>query len=310
MAAFAVSGSAVAQRMRNDRSMRVLIAGASGLIGSALGERLLGDGHEVRRLVRREARGGGEFRWDPPSGTIADGAFEGVDAVVNLGGKPLFPGRWSAMRKQQLTDSRVEPTEVLAEAVAEHGVGVLVNASAVGYYGHTHESTVDESAPRGRGFLAELCEAWEAATAPAGDARVVHLRTGLVLSAKGGLYGTLRPLFRLGLGGRLGDGRQYMPWISLADEVGAIAHVLANDLSGPVNLTGPEPVTNAEFTRAVGRALHRPAPWWVPGVALKAVLGQAGEEMALFGQRAVPAVLERSGYAFRHPTLDRALAAA
>ncbi|MEV6646796.1 TIGR01777 family oxidoreductase [Amycolatopsis sp. NPDC051371] len=291
--------------------MRVLIAGASGLIGSAVGERLLGDGHEVRRLVRREARGGGEFRWDPPSGTISDGAFEGVDAVVNLGGKPLFPGRWSAMRKQELTDSRVEPTEVLAEAVAEHGVGVLVNASAVGYYGHTHESTVDESGPRGRGFLAELCEAWEAATAGAGDARVVNIRTGLVLSAKGGLYSTLRPLFQLCLGGRLGDGRQFMPWIALEDEVGAIVHALTHDdLSGPVNLTGPAPVTNAEFTRAVGRALHRPAPWWVPGIALKTVLGQAGEEMALFGQRAVPAALERSGYTFRHPTLDSALAAA
>lgn len=297
--------------MRNDRGMRVLIAGASGLIGSALGERLRREGHEVRRLVRREAREGGEFRWDPPSGTIASGAFEGVDAVVNLGGQRLFPGRWSAMRKQQLTDSRVEPTEVLAEAVAEHGVGVLVNASAVGYYGHTGSSTVDESAPRGRGFLAELCEGWEAATAGAGDARVVKIRTGLVLSAKGGLYGTLRPLFALCLGGRLGDGSQYMPWISLEDEAGAIVHVLTHDdVSGPVNLTGPEPVTNAEFTRAVGRALHRPAPWWVPGIALKAVLGQAGEEMALFGQRAVPAALERSGYAFRHPTLDRALAAA
>jgi uncharacterized protein (TIGR01777 family) len=215
------------------------------------------------------------------------------------------------MRKQQLTDSRVEPTEVLAEAVAEHGVGVLVNASAVGYYGHTHESTVDETAPPGRGFLAELCEAWEAATAAAGDARIVKIRTGLVLSAKGGLYGTLRPLFALCLGGRLGDGSQYMPWISLEDEVGAIVHVLTHDdVSGPVNLTGPAPVTNAEFTRAVGRALHRPAPWWVPGIALKAVLGQAGEEMALFGQRAVPAVLERSGYEFRHRTLNSALAAA
>ncbi len=281
------------------------------MIGSALGERLRREGHEVRRLVRREAREGGEFRWDPPSGTVASGAFEGVDAVVNLGGQRLFPGRWSAMRKQQLIDSRVEPTEVLAEAVAEHGIGVLVNASAVGYYGHTHESIVDESAPRGRGFLAELCEGWEAATAAAGDARVVKIRTGLVLSAKGGLYGTLRPLFALCLGGRLGDGRQYMPWISLEDEVGAIVHVLTHDdVSGPVNLTGPAPVTNAEFTRAVGRALHRPAPWWVPGVALKAVLGQAGEEMALFGQRAVPAALERSGYAFRHRTLDSALAAA
>ncbi|MEV6627572.1 TIGR01777 family oxidoreductase [Amycolatopsis sp. NPDC051106] len=291
--------------------MRVLIAGASGLIGSALVDRLRREGHEVRRLVRREAREGGEFRWDPPSGTIADGAFVGVDAVVNLGGKPLFPGRWSAARKQELTDSRIEPTEVLAEAVSEHGVGVLVNASAVGYYGHTHESTVDESAPRGRGFLAELCEAWEAATAGANEARVVNIRTGLVLSAKGGLYGTLRPLFQLCLGGRLGDGRQFMPWISLEDEVGAIVHALTHDdLSGPVNLTGPAPVTNAEFTRAVGRALHRPAPWWVPGIALKTVLGQAGEEMALFGQRAVPAALKRSGYEFRHPTLDSALAAA
>jgi uncharacterized protein (TIGR01777 family) len=290
--------------------MRVLIAGASGLIGSALGDRLRREGHAVRRLVRREAREGGEFRWDPPSGTIASGAFEGVDAVVNLGGKPLFPGRWSAMRKQQLTDSRVEPTEVLAEAVAEHGIGVLVNASAVGYYGNAGPSIVDESAPRGGGFLAELCEAWEGATAAAGDARVVKIRTGLVLSAKGGLYGTLRPLFRLGLGGRLGNGSQCMPWISLEDEVGAIVHVLTHDLAGPVNLTGPEPVTNAEFTRAVGRALHRPAPWWVPGIALKAVLGQAGVEMALYGQRAVPAALERSGYEFRHPTLDSALAAA
>jgi uncharacterized protein (TIGR01777 family) len=291
--------------------MRVLIAGASGLIGSALGERLRREGHEVRRLVRREAREGGEFRWDPPSGTIASGAFEGVDAVVNLGGRRLFPGRWSAMRKQQLIDSRVEPTEVLAEAVAEHGVGVLVNASAVGYYGNAGASTVDETAPRGGGFLAELCDVWEAATASAGEARVVRIRTGLVLSAKGGLYGTLRPLFALCLGGRLGNGSQYMPWIALEDEVGAIVHVLTHDdVSGPVNLTGPEPVTNAEFTRAVGRALHRPAPWWVPGIALKAVLGQAGEEMALFGQRAVPAVLERSGYEFRHRTLDSALAAA
>jgi uncharacterized protein (TIGR01777 family) len=297
--------------MGHDRTMRVLIAGASGLIGSALGDRLRRDGHEVRRLVRRETREDDEFRWDPPSGTIANGAFEGVDAVANLGGQPLFPRRWSAMRKQQLTDSRVEPTEVLAEAVAEHGVGVLVNASGVTYYGDAGSSIVDESAPRGRGFLAELCEAWEGATAAAGDARVVKLRSGLVLSAKGGLYGTLRPLFRLGLGGQLGDGRQYMPWISLEDEVGAIVHVLTHDdVSGPVNLTGPVAVTNAEFTGAVGRAVHRPAPWRAPGFALKAVLGQAAEEMALFSVRAVPAALERSGYEFRHRTLDSALAAA
>ncbi len=291
--------------------MRVLIAGASGLIGSALADRLRRDGHDIRKLVRREPRGAGEHRWNPPSGDIAPGAFDGVDAVINLCGAPLLPGRWSAMRKQQLVDSRVEPTEVLAEAVAENGVGVLVNASAVGFYGDTGSSTVDESAPAGRGFLAELCQSWEAATAGAGDARVVSIRTGLVLSRQGGLLKPLRLLFSAGLGGRLGGGEQYMPWISLDDEIGAIAHVLATEtLSGPVNLTGPEPVTNAEFTRALGRELHRPAPWRVPGFAMKAVLGQAADEMALIGQRAVPAALRRSGYEFRHPTLEQALEAA
>lgn len=291
--------------------MRVLIAGASGLIGSALTDRLRRDGHDIRKLVRRETRGPGEHRWDPPSGEIASGAFDGVDAVVNLCGAPLFPSRWSAMRKQQLIDSRVEPTEVLAEAVAENGVGVLVNGSAVGFYGDPGPSTVDESAPAGRGFLAELCQAWEAATAGAGDARVVSIRTGLVLSRKSQLLKLMRLQFLVGLGGRFGSGEQYMPWISLDDEIGAILHALATEtLSGPVNLTGPEPVTNAEFTRALGRELHRPAPWRVPGFAMKAVLGQAAEEMALMGQRAVPAALARSGYEFRHPTVEQALKAA
>lgn len=291
--------------------MRVLIAGASGLIGSALTDRLRRDGHDIRKLVRRETRAPGEHRWDPPSGEIAPGAFDGVDAVVNLCGAPLFPSRWSAMRKQQLIDSRVEPTEVLAEAVAENGVGVLVNGSAVGFYGDPGPSTVDESAPAGRGFLAELCQAWEAATAGAGDARVVSIRTGLVLSRKSQLLKLMRLQFLVGLGGRFGSGEQYMPWISLDDEIGAILHALATEtLSGPVNLTGPEPVTNAEFTRALGRELHRPAPWRVPGFAMKAVLGQAAEEMALMGQRAVPAALARSGYEFRHPTVEQALKAA
>ncbi len=291
--------------------MRVLIAGSRGLIGSALRTRLSQDGHEVRRLVRRDPRAADEHRWDPPSGEIADGAFDGVDAVVNLCGAPLFPGRWSAMRKQQLIDSRIEPTEVLAEAVTEHGIGLLVNASAVGFYGDTGSSTVDEAAPAGRGFLAELCQSWEAATAGAGDARVVSIRTGLVLSRKGDLLKLLRLQFLVGLGGRFGDGKQYMPWISLDDEIGAITHILGTDvLSGPVNLTGPDPVTNAEFTRALGHALHRPAPWRVPAFAMKAVLGQAAEEMALTGQRAIPAKLRESGYEFRHPTLEQALKAA
>lgn len=293
--------------------MRVLIAGASGLIGTSLTARLRGSGHEVVRLVRREERKDDERRWDPPAGEIADGALEGVDAVVNLAGAPLLPGRWSAARKQVLLDSRVEPTEVLADAVAEHGIPVLVNASAVGYYGDPGPSTVDESKPAGRGFLAELCTAWEGATeaAATAGARVVRIRTGLVLARTGGLLGVLRPLFRFGLGGKLGNGKQYMPWISLDDEVGAIVFALEHEsLSGPVNLTGPQPATNAAFTKALGRAMHRPAPWQVPSFAMKIVLGQAAEEMALFGQRALPRALEEAGFHFRHPTLEDALAAA
>ncbi|MFC9254331.1 TIGR01777 family oxidoreductase [Amycolatopsis thailandensis] len=293
--------------------MRVLIAGSSGLIGTSLTKRLRGSGHEVVRLVRREERSGDERRWDPPAGEIADGALDGVDAVVNLAGAPLLPGRWSAARKQVLLDSRVEPTEVLAEAVAEHEIPVLVNASAVGYYGDPGPSLVDESTPAGRGFLAELCTAWEGATetAATAGARVVRIRTGLVLARKGGLLDVLRPLFRLGLGGKLGDGRQYMPWISLDDEVGAIVFALENEsLSGAVNLSGPQPATNAAFTKALGHAVHRPAFWQVPGFAMKIALGQAAEEMALFGQRAMPKALEEAGYEFRHPTLEDALAAA
>jgi uncharacterized protein (TIGR01777 family) len=293
--------------------MRVLIAGASGLIGSALATRLSEGGYEVRKLVRRNPRTKDEFRWDPPAGKIGKGALEGVDAVVNLGGAPLFPARWSAARKQVLVDSRVEPTEVLAESVAEHGIPLLVNASAVGFYGDTGAVTVDEEARHGEGFLAELCVAWEAATAPAAaaGARVVSLRTGLVLSSKGGLLATLKPLFSFALGARLGNGRQYMPWISLEDEVSAIEFTLGHDsLSGPVNVSGPEPVTNTEFTKALSRALGRPAPWFVPGIAMKLVLGQAAEEMAIFGQRAVPRALERAGFEFRHNNIESALAAA
>ncbi len=293
--------------------MRVLIAGASGLIGTSLTKRLRASGHEVVRLVRREERAADERRWDPPAGEIADGALDGVDAVVNLAGAPLLPGRWSAARKQVLLDSRIEPTEVLAEAVAEHGIPVLVNASAVGYYGDPGPSLVDENSPVGRGFLAELCTAWEGATeaAATAGARVVRVRTGLVLARKGGLLDVLRPLFRLGLGGKLGDGKQYMPWISLDDEVGAIVFALENDsLSGAVNLSGPQPATNEVFTKALGRAVHRPTFWHVPGFAMKIALGQAAEEMALFGQRALPRALEEAGYPFRHPTLEDALAAA
>ncbi|MGW4114578.1 TIGR01777 family oxidoreductase [Actinosynnema sp. NPDC004786] len=291
--------------------MRVVIAGSSGLIGTSLVVALRGAGHEVLRLVRRPAAAPDERSWDPPAGRIDAGTFDGVDAVVNLCGAGVGDKRWSDARKQVLLDSRTVPAEVLAAAVAEHGVPVLVNSSAVGYYGDTGDEVVDETSPSGAGFLAELCRRWEAATASAeGHARVARLRTGLVISPSGGLFGKIRPLFSAFLGGRLGDGRQYLPWISLDDAVSAIRFVVEHDVAGPVNVTAPSPVTNAEFTRTVGRALHRPTPWVAPAFALRAVLGDMADEGLLAGQRAVPRVLERAGFRFHHPALEAAVAAA
>ena len=208
-------------------------------------------------------------------------------------------------------DFIIDPTEVLSAAVAEADVGVLINASAVGYYGDTGNRIADETAPSGRGFLAQLCRDWETATAPAQHAggRVVLTRTGLVLSPRGGMLSRLRPLFSLGLGARLGGGRQYMPWISLEDQVRALLFAIFHDeLSGPVNFTGPAPVTNSEFTTAMGRALNRPTPLMVPGFALKTLLGEFAGEGLLGGQRAIPAALERAGYEFHHNTVGEALA--
>lgn len=289
----------------------VAIAGSSGVIGTALVSALRSADHRVLRLVRRAAVHPDEVQWNPDSGDFDPAALDGVDAVVNLCGVGVGDKRWSGAYKQVLRDSRIDPTEVISAAVTEAGVPVLVNASAVGYYGDTGEEIIDESAPAGTGFLAQLCVDWEAATAPAQDAgvRVVLARTGLVLSPAGGLMGRLRPLFALGLGGRLAGGRQYMPWITLDDEVRALLFAIHEaKLSGPVNLTGPAPVTNAEFTTALGRALNRPAPWQVPGFALKAVLGEFAEEGVLGGQRAVPAALERAGFEFHHNTIGEALA--
>lgn len=292
--------------------MRVMIAGSSGLIGTSLVPHLRHAGHEVLRLVRREPRAPDERGWDPPAGRLQDGALDGVDAVVNLCGVGIGERRWSGARKQAIRDSRVEPTEVLAASVAAHRIPTLINASGVNYYGDTGDREVDETSELGAGFLAELCRDWEAATAAAQPAsRVVLLRSGAVLAPAGGLLGRLRPLFSLMLGGRIGSGRQYLPWISLDDEVGAIGFLLERpDVTGPVNLVGPETVTNAEFTEALGRALNRPTPFPVPAMAIRAVIGEAADELALTGPRAVPAVLTRDGFAFRHATLAEALAAA
>jgi uncharacterized protein len=289
----------------------VAIAGSSGLIGSALIYALRATDHRVLRIVRRQPTTADEVFWDPDTGEFDAGVLRGVDAAVNMCGVNVAAKRWSGAFKQSLRDSRIDPTEVLSEAVAEAGVGVLVNASAVGYYGDTGNRVADETAPQGRGFLAQLCRDWEAATAPAqhAGARVVLTRTGLVLSPRGGLLARLRPLFSVGLGARLSSGRQYMPWISLEDQVRALLYAIFRDeVSGPVNFTGPAPVTNAEFTTALGRVVKRPTPLAVPGFALKVLLGEFAEEGLLGGQRAIPAALERAGYEFRHNTVGEALA--
>ncbi len=292
--------------------MRTVIAGSSGLIGTALAHDLREAGHEVVRLVRRRPRAVDEHEWDPPAGRIDESALDGADAVVNLCGAGIGNRRWSHARKQVLLNSRVEPTEVLAAAVAERGIPVLVNASAVGYYGDTGDRESDESAPSGQGFLAALCRDWEAATRRAEEAgaRVVRLRTGHVLSRRGGLLGTLRPLFTLMLGGRLGDGLQYMSWLHVADQVAVIRYLVETDgIAGPVNSCSPNPVTNREFTRTLGRVLGRPAPWFVPGLALRVAIGEDAGEI-LYSQRAVPGVLTARGFTFRYPALEDALAAA
>ncbi|OBG81645.1 TIGR01777 family protein [Mycobacterium sp. E802] len=288
----------------------IAIAGSSGLIGSALVAALRAADHRVLRIVRRAPSNGDELFWNPDTGEFDADAIRGVHAVVNLCGIGVGDKRWSGAFKQSLRDSRIGPTEVLAGAVADAGVPVLVNASAVGYYGDTRGRVTDETAPEGQGFLARLCADWEAATAGAvaAGARVVLLRTGLVMSPSGGMVSRLKPLFSLGLGARLGNGRQYVPWISLEDEVRAVLFAISNEsLSGPVNLTGPAPVTNAEFTAALGRAVNRPAPAIVPGFALRALVGEIADEGLLVGQRAIPAALERAGFTFHHNTVGEAL---
>jgi uncharacterized protein (TIGR01777 family) len=288
----------------------VAIAGSSGLIGSALVTALRIADYQVLRIVRRAPANAGELHWDPDSGELDSGVLSGVDAVVNMCGINIGGRRWSGAFKQTLRDSRITPTEVLSTAVADAGVGVLINASAVGYYGNTKDHAVDETASAGTGFLAQLCTDWEAVTAPARDAgaRVVLARTGIVLAAAGGAMRQLRPLFSVGLGVRLGSGRQYMSWISLEDTVRALQLAISDArLSGPVNLTGPAPVTNAEFTAALGRAVNRPTPLMVPGFAIRATLGEFADETLLSGQRAIPGALERAGFDFHHNTVGEAL---
>jgi uncharacterized protein (TIGR01777 family) len=297
--------------------MRVAITGSTGLIGSALTRSLLGDGHAVLRLTRGQARGaaaadGSESaRWDPVGGTVEAGALEGVDAVVHLAGAGVGDRRWTPAYKEEIRRSRVVGTRTLAQALArlERRPKVLVAGSAVGYYGDTGDEVVDEGHSAGADFLARVCVDWESAAEPAADAgiRVVHPRTGLVVSAKGGAWGRLFPLFRLGLGGRLGSGDQYWPFISLADHIAALRFAVEREeLSGPLNFTGPEPLTNREVTRAMGRALHRPTLATVPAPVLRIAVGEFAT--GITGScRAVPKGLLDAGFTFRHPSIERAL---
>jgi uncharacterized protein (TIGR01777 family) len=289
----------------------IAIAGSSGLIGSALVYALRAADRRVLRIVRRAPSNADEVFWNPDTGEFDSSALDGVDAVVNLCGINIGEKRWSGAFKQSLRDSRIGPTEVLSAAAVEAGVPILINASAVGYYGDTAGRTVDETAPPGTGFMAQLCADWEAATsfAERDGTRVVLVRTGLVLAPAGGLLSRVKPLFSFGLGARLGNGRQYMPWISLEDEIRALLFAINHDeVSGPVNLTGPAPVTNAEFTAALGRTVNRPTPLIVPGFALRTLLGEFADEGLLAGQRAIPMVLERAGFVFHHNTIGEALA--
>jgi uncharacterized protein len=293
--------------------MRVLIAGASGLLGSVLRSALIADGHVVRALVRRPAQGPAETEWHPEHGEVSADVVSGVDAVVCLSGVGVGKRRWTSSFKQQILDTRVGPVGTLARAIARHDdrPQVYVTASAVGCYGDTGDRIVDESAPFGTTFLASVCAQWEAAAEPAADVgvRVVHLRTGPVLAASGDLMRRLKPFVWLGVGGRLGSGRQYIPWISLADHAAATRFLITSAMSGPVNVTGPEPARNADVVATMARLMHRPAVLPVPSIALKTVLGELSEEI-LLGQRAIPRRLTEAGYAFQHPTLESALQAA
>lgn len=292
--------------------MKIAVTGSSGLVGSSLVPFLKAGGHEVRRLVRRAPHAPDERRWDPAGGALDPAALEGLDAVVHLAGESIASGRWTAARKRRILESRAAGTRALAEALARQArrPRALVCASAIGYYGDRGDERLDESSARGSLFLSEVCEAWERAADPARAAgiRVVHLRLGVVLSPAGGALAKMLPPFRLGLGGRLGSGRQVMSWIAIDDVVGAFWRALErDDLSGPVNAVAPAPVDNATFTRVLGRVLGRPTVFPVPAFAARLALGQMADELLLASARVEPRALLASGFAFEHPDLEGAL---
>lgn len=292
--------------------MKIAITGSTGLIGTALVPHLRDHGHEVLRLVRRPPAEAGEVRWDPSTGTVDVEGLAGVEGVVHLAGAGVADHRWTDAYKRVILDSRVSGTTTIATVMAalDPLPRVLVSGSAVGFYGNAGDTVLDESSPMGDSFLADVVARWEAAGAPASAAgiRVCFARTGIVLSPQGGALGRMLPLFRAGLGGRLRNGRQWWPWISLEDEVRALAHLLEHDVSGPVNLVGPTPATNAEVTASLGTVLGRPTVAQVPAFALKIALGELSSDI-LGSQRLTPSVLLADGFSFTHPDVLSALRA-
>ncbi len=291
--------------------MRVAVTGASGLIGSALVPALRAQGHEVIRLVRRAPAAPDEVRWDPTTGDVDLAGLAGVEGIVHLAGAGVGDHRWTDAYKAEILNSRVQGTDTIARAAAalDPRPAVLVSGSAIGFYGDTGDRAVDESAPQGAGFLADVVADWEAAAAPAIDAgiRVPFARTGLVVSSKGGAWKRILPIFKAGLGGRIGSGKQYWSYISLRDEVAALIALLTDErYVGPVNLTAPVPVTNAEVTKAMGEVLSRPTLLPVPGIALKVALGEFSSDV-LGSQRVVPGVLEGTGFTWNDPSIASAI---
>jgi uncharacterized protein (TIGR01777 family) len=305
-----------AHHLYKEHTMKIAVSGATGLVGSALVAFLTTGGHEVKRLVRPSSKGGsasaGDITWDPAKGSVDAAGLEGLDAVVHLAGEGIASGRWNAEKKQRIYDSRIKATRLLCETLAKlsQKPKTLVCASAIGFYGDRGDELLTETSSTGSGFLAEVCRDWEAATQPATAAgiRVVNLRFGVILTGAGGALKQMLTPFKLGVGGKIGSGTQYMSWITLDDVIGAIHHSLMNDsVRGPVNTVAPNPVTNAEFTKTLGRVLGRPTIFPMPVFAAKLAFGEMANELLLSGQRVQPGVLLSSGYAFRHAQLEAGL---
>ena len=295
-------------------SRTIAITGASGLIGTALAKHLTTRGDRVVRFVRSAESGPDTLSWNPATGAIDAAKLKGVDAVVHLAGAGIGDKRWTDSYKKEILDSRVKGTALLADAMSsiDGGPRTLLSGSAIGYYGESLIETFTETSAAGRGFLADVCVQWEDAAAPAGKAgvRTVFLRTGIVLSPKGGALKKLLPIFKLGAGGRMGSGRQWQSWISIDDEIAAIDHLLSSEVTGPVNLTAPNPVTQAEFTRTLARVLRRPAFLPTPSFGPRLLLGSELADALLFtGQKVLPSVLEADRFEFAHRDLEPALRA-